>query len=137
MAVTQAVCLTFKEDLFNGVHQPGDDYAIALYDSATATLNKSTTAYTATGEVSGLGYTAGGKSLTGRRVGSSADLRYLTFDNPVWTTSTITADAALIYNKTRSNKALGVLKFTTASSVNGPFTIQLPAVGATALFRIP
>lgn len=137
MAVTQAVCLTFKEDLFNGVHQPGDDYAIALYDSSSATLNKLTENYTAIGEVSGAGYTSGGKSLTGRTVGDSGDLRYLTFDNPVWTSSTITADSALIYNKTRANRALGVLKFSSVSSTNGPFTVKLPAVGATALFRIP
>ena len=134
--ITQAKCRSYKLDLFNGVHQPGDDYRIALYTDA-ATLDKTTTAYTATGEVVGAGYTAGGQSLAGRVVGLATDEAYLTFDDPVWDPATIDADGALIYNATRSNKALCVLAFgSTISSTNGPFTVDLPAAGAASLLGI-
>ena len=62
--ITQAKCRSYKVDLFDGVHQPGDDYRLALYTNA-ATLDKNTTAYSSTGEVVGPGYTAGGQSLAG------------------------------------------------------------------------
>ncbi len=134
--ITQATCKSYKLDLFNGVHQPGDDYRIALYTSA-ATLDKDTAAYTTTGEVVGTGYAAGGQSLTGRTVGLATDEAYLTFADPVWDPATIDADGALIYNATRSNKALCVLAFGgTVSSTNGPFTVDLPAAGAASLLGI-
>ena len=136
MAVTQAVTNQFKQDVLNGVHQPGDTYKIALYTQAAATLNKNTTAYTATGEVVGVGYDAGGKTLSGFTVGISGDVAYIDFEDPVWTSSTITADAALIYNSSKSNKAMGVYTFASASSTNGNWTAKLPAPGATALLRI-
>lgn len=138
MAITQAFCNQFKVDLFAGVHQPGDTYMIALYDDATATLDKTTTAYTATGEISGTGYVAGGAALTGFSVALTADTAHLSFDDPEWLASTITADGALIYNASRADGALAVLKFTNApvSSTAGTFTVDLPAAGLSALLRI-
>ena len=134
--ITQAKCRSYKVDLFDGAHEPSDDYRIALYTNA-ATLDKDTTAYTTTGEVVGTGYTAGGQSLTGRAVGLATDEAYLTFADPVWDPATIDADGALIYNATRSNKALCVLAFgETVSSTNGPFTVDLPAAGAASLLGI-
>ncbi len=130
MATTAAVTDQVKQDWLNGVHQPGDTFMIALYTSAGATLNKSTTAYTASGEISGAGYAAGGKALSGFAVSLVGDTAELTFSNPSWSGSTITADTALIYNASRSNKALCVLTFGSASSISGTFSITMPASGA-------
>ena len=136
MAVTQAFCNSAKQDFLNGVHATGDTYKVALYNSASATLDKTTTAYTSSGEVSGSGYTAGGATIANRVVGASGDTAYLSFDDAVWPSATITADSALIYNSSKSNKAICVLSFTSATSTNGTWTLDFPAVGATALLRI-
>lgn len=138
MANTQAICNVYKTALFNGVHETGDTYKIALYTSS-ATLDKSTTAYSATNEISGTGYTATGATLTGRTVALATDLAYLTWDDPAWTTATFTANAALIYNDTEAgDAAICVLTFGGDVTVSGgTFTIDFPAVGATALLRIP
>jgi len=136
MPVTQAFCNIAKQDLFNGVHAVGDVYKVALYNSASATLDKSTTAYTATGEVSGAGYTAGGATLANRVVGAVGDTAYLSFDDPSWTSASFTADSALIYNSSKSNKAIAVLSFTAATSTNGTWTLDLPAAGASAILRL-
>jgi hypothetical protein len=136
MPITTAFANQLKEDLWNGVHQPADVYKIALYTSA-ATLDKTTTAYSATNEASGTGYTAGGMNLVGRVVGASGDIRYLSFDDPVWPGATITARGCMIYNSTRSNKTLGVFDFgAEVTSTNGPFTVDLPAAGANAVLRL-
>lgn len=136
MPVTQAFCNSAKQDLLNGVHVAGDVYKVALYNSASATLDKTTTAYTATGEITGAGYTAGGATLANRVVGAAGDTAYLSFDDPVWTSATITADSALIYNASKSNKAIAVLSFTSATSTNGTWTLDLPAAGASAVLRV-
>ena len=137
MAVTQGPTLQFKLDMLNGVHQPGDTYKIALYNASSANLNKNTTTYSTTGEVAGVGYTAGGKELAGRTVALSGDIAYLDFDDPVWPSATITADSASIYNASRSNKVLGSFTFTVGSSTNGNFTVQMPTPGSSAAIRIP
>lgn len=132
-------CITdqAKQDWLNGVHQPGDTYKIALYTQAGATnANKSLTAYSTTGEVSGTGYSAGGMALSGFTVGLSTDTAYATFTNPSWTSATITADAAVIYNSSRSNKAIAVLSFGSTTSTAGTFTVQFPAAGASAVITI-
>jgi hypothetical protein len=136
MAVTAAITQQCKQDWLNGVHQPGDVYKVALYLQANATLDKTTTAYTATGEVSGAGYSAGGTTLAGFSVGLTSDTAHLSFTDPSWANATITADAALIYNSTRSNKALCVLTFSSTASTNGSWTLDLPSAGASALLRI-
>jgi hypothetical protein len=137
MAVTSAFTNQAKQDFLNGVHQSGDVYKCALYTQAAATLNKDTTAYTTTGEIAnGNGYTTGGATLAGFSVSITGDTAHLSFTDPQWTTATITADAALIYNSSKSNKALCSLAFTSASSTNGTWTLDLPAAGASALMRI-
>jgi hypothetical protein len=133
MATTAAVTNQFKQDILNGVHQPGDTYKVALYTSAGATLNNSTTAYTATGEITGTGYTAGGVAMAGFTVSISTNTAYIDWStDPSWASSTITADTALIYNSTRTNKAIAVLTFSSTSSTAGTWTLVLPAPGATA-----
>jgi hypothetical protein len=196
------MCLSFKSDIFNGLHLAGHDYKIALFLNAAHDAN--TTAYTTTSEISGTGYTAGGQSLSGRalstvsssslsitgitRSGTTATataaaahglqvgqivtvsgatqtdynitatittvpstttftyevenspttpatgtITYLykeiilDFTDPVWTSSTITADSAMIYNNTLGGKnAIAILKFPSASSTSGNFTVVLP-----------
>lgn len=198
------MCLSFKTDLLNGAHLTGHDYKIALFNGASH--DALTTAYAATNEVSGAGYTAGGLSLSGRNVvtATSASLTIsgitrtgsvatattaaanhglqvgevvtisgatqsdynitavitgvpalnqftydvlnapatpatgspvytyneyvLDFTDPLWSSATITADSALIYNNTLAGKnAIAVLKFASSSSTNGNFTVVLPA----------
>jgi hypothetical protein len=133
MAITAGNANSWKQDAIDGVHQPGDNYKIALYTSA-ATLNKSTTAYTSSNEAAGSGYTAGGMSLSGRVSGLSGDTAYMHFTvNPQWTNTSITARGALIYNATRGNKAVTVLDFgADFTSTNGNFLVQLPAAGVNA-----
>ena len=139
MAITAAICNSFKRELLAmSPHTAADDYKIALYTSA-ATLSKATTAYTATGEVSGTGYTAGGQSLAGFAATLATDTAILDWTtDPVWTGATLTARGALIYNSTRSNAAVAVLDFgADITSTNAPFTVTLPAATAAAgLVRI-
>lgn len=139
MSTTAALCNSFKQEILAMTpHTAADVYKIALYTDAAATLSKSTTAYTATGEVSGAGYTAGGMALSGFSVTLDGDTAILDWTNdPVWATATITADTALIYNSSRANKAVAVVKFTSASSTAAAFTVQLPAAAAaTGIVRI-
>ena len=139
MAITQAVCSSFKEDLLSGLQNfasGGDSYKIALYTSS-ATLDSSTTAYTSSNETSGTGYTAGGLTLTSQSVTLSGTTAYIDFADASWTSSTISAAGALIYNTTNSNKAVCVLNFGgTYSSTNGTFTVQFPAPTTTTALLI-
>ena len=126
---TQGITTSYKADLFNGLHQPGDVYKIALYVAAS-TIGIGTAAYTATNEVAnGNGYTTGGLTLAGRQVvldGTTQILDWTT--DPVWAASTITARGAMIYNSTRANASLCVLDFgADITSTNGNFTVTLPA----------
>lgn len=139
MAFAAAVTDQFKQDILNGVHQPGDTYKIALYTQAAATdKNKSATTYNTTGELStGSGYTQGGISLTGFTVGLSADTAYIDWStDPSWASASFTADAAVIYNSTRSNKILAVLSFASTTATAGTFTVQMPAPGTGAVITI-
>jgi hypothetical protein len=136
MAITTAICNSYKQEILEGVHASTDTYKIALYTSS-ATLGASTTAYSATNEVTGAGYDTGGKTLTGFVSGLSSGTAYITFDDPSWTSSTITARGCLIYNSSKSNKAVACFDFgSDVISVSGTFTIDLPAAGASALIRI-
>jgi hypothetical protein len=136
MPITTAICNSYKQEILQGVHSSTDTYKIALYTSS-ATLSASTTAYSATHEVTGAGYNAGGKTLTGYVSGLSTGTAYITFDDPSWTSSTITARGCLIYNSSKSNKAVACFDFgSDVISVSGTFTIDLPAAGASALIRI-
>jgi hypothetical protein len=139
MAITAAICNSFKRELLAmSPHTAADTYKIALFPS-TATLSKATTAYSATGEVTGTGYTAGGQTLVGFGATLDGDTAVLDWTtDPVWTGATITARGALIYNSSRSNAAVAVLDFgADVSSTNAPFTVTLPAATAAAgLVRI-
>lgn len=136
MAITTAICNSYKQEILEGVHASGDTYKIALYTSS-ATLGATTTAYASTNEVSGAGYDAGGISLSGFATGLAEGVAYLTFSDPSWTSATITARGCLIYNSSKSNKAVAAFDFgENVSSTNGTFTVDLPAAGASALIRI-
>jgi hypothetical protein len=140
MAITAAVCNSFKNELLAMTpHLAGDVYKIALY-AAAASLSKSTTAYSATNEVANSGtYAAGGQALVGFTVVLDTDTAILDWTtDPLWTAATIAAAAGLIYNSTRSNKAVAVLDFGgVITSTNGNFLVTLPvAAAATATVRI-
>jgi len=137
MAITAAVCDSYTQELLSGTHTNTDTYKIALYTSS-ATLSAATTAYSATNEVSGTGYTAGGATLSGFATSLDTGVAILDFSDPSWTTATITARGALIYNSSKSNKAVAVLDFgSDISSTAGTFTVQFPApAAATGLIRI-
>ena len=134
MATVAALCNSFKQELLAMTpHAAADVYKIALYTDAAATLSKATTAYTATGEVTGPGYAAGGIALTGFNVSLDTDTAILDWTtDPSWAAATLTADTALIYNSSKTNKAVAVLKFTSASSTAAAFTVQLPVPTAAA-----
>ena len=132
MAITQAIATSFKAEILQGIHDSADTYKIALYTSA-ATLGASTAAYTTTNEVAGIGYTAGGATLSGFNVTTSGTTAILDFTtDPFWENATITARGALIYNSSKSNKAVYVLDFgSDIISTNGTFAITLPTPDAT------
>jgi len=135
------MCTSFKKELLEGLHDfntsGGDVYKLALYDN-TATLDASTTAYTATGEISGTGYSAGGGTLTNVDPTSSGTTGFCDFDDLTFSTATITARGALIYNSTNSNRAVVVLDFgSDKTSTAGDFTIVFPTADASnAIIRI-
>jgi O-glycosyl hydrolase len=137
MTITTAICNSYKQEVLEGVHESTDTYKVALYTSS-ATLNASTTAYSSTNEVAnGNGYSTGGLTLQNFQSGLSSSTAYITFDDPVWTTATITARGCLIYNSSKSNKAVAAFDFgSNISSTNGNFTVDFPAAGASALIRI-
>ena len=138
MAILQAIATSFKAEILQGIHDSADTYKIALYTSA-ATLGATTTAYSATNEVSGTGYTAGGQVLSGFNVTTSGITAILDFTtDPSWANATITARGALIYNSSKTNKAVYVLDFgSDISSTNGEFTVTFPTPDAvSALIRL-
>jgi len=136
--ITAGLTNSFKEQLLLGVHDlEVDEIKIALYTSA-AELGPDTLEYTATGEVSGTGYTITGQVLTGATVTRSDSVAYASFDNPTWNASTFTTRGALIYNASKSNKSIGVLNFgLDQTMLSQQFQIQFPPNNAdTALIRI-
>lgn len=136
MAITSALCNSFKQEILEGVHDSTDTYKLALFDS-NANLSAATTAYSTSGESSGTGYTAGGVTLTGFTTGLSGSTAFLTFSDASFENSTITSRGCMIYNSSKSNKALAVFNFgQNVSSVNGTFTVDFPGAGADSLIRI-
>ncbi|UST52973.1 hypothetical protein NF681_11520 [Comamonadaceae bacterium OTU4NAUVB1] len=134
MAITAALVNSFKRELLAmSPHTAADVYKIALYPSS-ATLSKATAAYSATGEVTGAGYTAGGQTLAGFAATLDTDTAILDWTtDPSWANATITARGALIYNSTRAGAAVAVLDFgADITSTNGAFTVTLPAPTAAA-----
>jgi len=143
MAITQAMCTSFKVALLNGEMDFSSDtsqvFKIALFTSA-ATLDASTTAYSTTNEVTGTGYTAGGNTLTiSANPASSGTTAFLDFADTTWTDATITARGALIYKADGvTDPAVAVLDFgADKTSTSGDFQVQFPTADATnAIVRI-
>ena len=144
MAITQSVATSFKVELMTGIHDfSTDTFKIALYTSSAA-LDQTVTAYTATNEVSGTGYTAGGNTLavsvspTSANNSSGIGTAYISFSNTTWTASTITARGALIYNSSKANRAVAVLDFgADKATSNDTFAVNFPTADANyAIVRI-
>lgn len=142
MAITQAMCTSFKTELLTGTHNftnsTGDSFKLAMYTSS-ATLGASTTAYSATNEVADSGsYVAGGGTLTNVTPTSSGTTAFTDFNDISFTNATITARGALIYNDSASDAAVAVLDFgADKTSTSGTFTIQFPTADASnAIIRI-
>ncbi len=150
MPNTQAVCTSFKGELLTGTHNFGtapiraagtaDTFKGALY-LASATMNATTTAYTATGEVSGTGYTAGGNNVANATAPTtSGTTAYWTPSGSLtWSNVTLSTafDALLLYNSTQTNKAVAVYTFGSQTVTAGNFTLTMPTNDASnALLRI-
>jgi len=153
MANTQAICNSFKSEILSGIHALGtsvvragtgaDTIKSALY-LASATVNYDTTAYSATGEVSGTGYSAGGVTVTNataptNTTGASGVGYWTPSANIVYNTVTLTTafDAALLYNSTQGNKGIGVFTFGSQTITAGTFTLTVPGnTSSTALIRL-
>jgi intracellular septation protein A len=152
MANTQAMCTSFKVDLFNAVHafngtgvpahtaSTADTFKAALY-LASATINAATTAYSATGEVSGTNYIAGGVTVTfGTAPSSTSTTAFITPSaSIVYTSVTLSTafDCVFIYNSTQSNKAVSVHTFGSQTITAGTFTLTMPTNDSTnALLRL-
>ena len=146
MAITSAVCTSFKAELLEGKHDfnasGGHTFNIALYTSA-ASLDAATTAYSTSNEVVGTGYTAGGIPLTNIDPTSSGTTAFVDFADATWTDATITAAGALIYNTTTdggsaTTNAVAVISFGgDKTSTNGDFVVQFPVADASnAIIRI-
>ena len=142
MAINQAICNSFKVEILKGLHNftatTGNTFKLALYDNE-ATLSKSTTAFTQTDEVANSGtYSEGGGSLTSVTPALSGDTAVCDFADISFTSATISAQAAVIYNSSTvsgltTNAAVCVLDFgAVKSSTSGTFTITFPAAEATA-----
>jgi|TARA_A100000172_G_C3040058_1_gene110061 hypothetical protein len=142
MAITSAMCTTFKKEILEAVHNfkntGGSTFNLALYTSS-ASLGASTTAYTTSNEVSGTGYTAKGASLTRVDPSNDGTTAITDFSNLTFSSSSITARGALIFNDSASgDPAVCVLDFgADKTSTSGDFTIQFPAADASnAIIRI-
>ena len=130
MSILQTQTTSFKKELYTGVHNLSTNtLKIALY-TAAADLNEATTVYSATNEVTGTGYVAGGVALTGVTINSENYTAYVDFADVVFSAS-VTARCALIYNVTQGNKSIAVLDFG-SDKTSSNFTITMPANTATA-----
>ena len=142
MAISQTLTDAFLQDCLDGgqnLGNGGNTLKIALYTSS-ASLGATTSAYTTSNEVSGTGYTAGGATLSSQAEAydSTNQVAYFDAADPAWSTATITARGALIYNNSKSNASIAVLDFgSDYTSTAGTFTIQLPSAAYnTAIIRI-
>jgi hypothetical protein len=124
--IIHGIALEAKKALITGVHQPGDDYRIALY-SAAAKIGPTTKAYTTDGEIKGMGYTAGGVTLKGHRTGIIGKNAFITFDDVILKSATFSAAGAMIYNASKGNAALIVLSIGSEKHVyNSTFELKFP-----------
>jgi hypothetical protein len=150
LAISQTLATSFKVEILDGIHNFGvgvirastaaDTFKIALY-STLATLNDTTTVYSATDEVTGIGYVAGGNTLVISQAPTSTSTEttaWLNFANSSWASASFSADGALIYNSTQGNKAVAVLNFGgTKTATAQTFTVTFPAsTSDAAIIRI-
>ena len=141
MAITSAVCTSFKVELLKGVHNftatTGNTFKIALYTSS-ASLGAGTTAYVTTGQATGTNYTAGGSALTSVTPTTSSTTAVCDFADLTFSNATVTARGCLIYNDTQSDKAVCAIDFGgDKTSTAGDFTIVFPSATATgAIIRL-
>ncbi|MDB4534384.1 hypothetical protein N9242_05870 [Vicingaceae bacterium] len=145
MAITQAMCTSFKQELLQGQHNftnGGSTFKLALFTSS-ATLSAATTDYSTSNEASGTGYTAGGSALTNVTPTTSGTTAFCDFNDLTFSSSTITANGAMIYNTTtgggsNTTDSCIILAFgADKTSTNGDFTIQFPTADASnAIIRI-
>ena len=145
MAITSAICNSFKAEVLKAVHNftasSGNSFKLALYTSS-ATLNKSTTAYASTNEISntsGSAYSAGGSALTSVTPVLSSDTAVCDFSDLSFTSASFTANGCLIYNDTASgDPAVCAIAFgSDKTATNGTFTIQFPTADASnAIIRL-
>ena len=144
MAITSAICTSFKQELLVGTHNftatTGNTFKIALYTSS-ATLGAGTTAFSSSNEItnsSGTAYTAGGATLTSVTPTTSGTTAFCDFADVSYTSESFTANGALIYNSSATNAAVCAIAFgSDKTATNGTFTIQFPTADATnAIIRL-
>ena len=145
MAISSAICSSFKQELLQGKHSfessGGHTFKLALFDSG-ASLGAATTAFTTSNEASGTGYSSGGSALTNVTPSTSSTTALTDFADLTFSSSTITARGAMIYNSSTTagsaNRAVLILDFgADKSSSTGDFTIQFPTADASnAIIRI-
>ena len=144
MAITSAICISFKVELLKGTHDftatTGNTFKIALYDS-DATLGAGSTAFTTSEEItntSGTAYTSGGATLTSVTPVASSTTALCDFADVSFSSATFTANGALIYNSSATNAAVAAIAFgSDKTATNGTFTIQFPAADASnAIIRL-
>lgn len=135
--IIQGTTTSFKRQILLGEQDLlNDTLKMALY-TALATLNKDTTEYTSSNEISGTGYTAGGLQLSNVTVTASDGVVYVSFDNPTWDPGAFTARGALIYNSSKNNASIAVLNFGYDITSQNTFTVPLPPnTASSALIRI-
>lgn len=144
MAITTAMCTSFKSELLGGTHDLDTDVLkLALIKATpTGTYNATTTNYSdVTGnsdEASGTNYTAGGNNLDGATIAASGTTAYLDFTDEVFADVTVSADGCIIYNSSKANRAVAVVDFGgTVAATAGDLTIEFPAADASnAIIRI-
>ena len=141
MAITSAICTSFKQEILVGTHNltasSGDTFKLALFTSS-ASLGAATTAYSTSNEVSGTGYSAGGATLTSVTPTTDGTTAVCDFSDVSFTSASFTANGCLIYNSSQSDKAVAVIAFGGDKTVSsGTFTIQFPTADASnAIIRI-
>ena len=134
--IVQTQTTSFKAELYQGIHDlTTDTLKLALY-TADANLDASTTVYTTSNEITGTGYTAGGKIVTGAAISSSGYTAWVTFNNVIWTPAAFTTRCALLYNASKANRSIAVLDFGSDKTCTTSFTVVMPGnTATTALIR--
>jgi len=144
MAITTAMCNSFKQELLGGVHDlDTDTIKIALIkDTPSGTYGAATTNYSNvtvnTDEATGTNYTTGGNTLGSAVISLDGSTAIVDFADTTWSSATVSADGCIIYNASQTNRAIAVIDFGgTKTSTNGDFTIEFPAADASnAIVRI-